>query len=140
MAIIWGSAFKLVFSMGMSTDEMVNKQIREEYFLHKDIVQIKSLNDSYYKLTKKIMTTFRWISHYCSNAKYVLCIDDDVILNKYEFINYLKQIPYKQNQIFGNLVKGSYPRRDINNKFYVKWSEYPLKKYPWYVDGKMNDL
>jgi hypothetical protein len=134
----FGSDFKLVFSVGMSSDEMVNAKIKEEYLLHKDIVQIKSLNDSYYKLTKKVMTSFKWTSHYCSNAKYILRIDDDVILNKYEFINYFKQIPYRKSQVYGNLIKGSYPRRDINNKFYVNWNEYPLKKYPWYVDGKRN--
>jgi len=115
----------------------VNKKIREEYLLHKDIIQMNSFVDSYFLMTKKIIKSFKWTSYYCSNAKYVLRINDDVILNKYEFINYFKQIPYKQSQIYGNLVKGSYPNRDINSKFYVKWNEYAPKKYPWYVDGKI---
>jgi beta-1,3-galactosyltransferase 1 len=132
-----GSDFKLVFSVGMSKDEKVNKKIREEYLLHKDIIQTNSFVDSYFLMTKKIIKSFKWTSHYCSNAKYVLRINDDVILNKYEFINYFKRIPYKQSQIYGNLIKGSYPRRDINNKFFVEWREYPLKRFPWYVDGKI---
>jgi hypothetical protein len=132
----FGSDFKLVFSVGMSKDEKVNAKIREEYHLHKDIIQMNSFVDSYFLMTKKIIKSFKWTSHYCSNAKYVLRINDDVILNKYDFINYFKQIPYRQSQIYGNLVKGSYPNRDIKSKFYVKWSEYAPKKYPWYVDGK----
>ena len=97
---------------------------------------MNSFVDSYFLMTKKIIKSFKWTSHYCSNAKYVLRINDDVILNKHEFIDYFKQIPYKKSQIYGNLIKGSYPRREINNKFFVEWREYPLKRYPWYVDGK----
>lgn len=130
------SNFKLIFAMAMSNDKKVNEKIQEESNLYKDILQIASIKDSYYKLTKKVMKTFRWLSHYCSNVKYVLHLNDDVVLNKNNLIDYFEKITYQRNQIYGNLIKGSYPNRDITSKFYVKWSEYGLKKYPWYVDGK----
>ena len=47
--------FKLIFSLGMSMDDEVNKRIEEESLLHKDIVQMKSFNDSYHVMTTKIM-------------------------------------------------------------------------------------
>lgn len=47
--------FKLVFSLGMSKDDEVNKRIEKESRLYKDILQIKSFNDSYQIMTTKIM-------------------------------------------------------------------------------------
>ena len=47
--------FKLTFSLGMSMDDEVNKRIEEESLLHKDIIQMKSFNDSYHVMTTKIM-------------------------------------------------------------------------------------
>jgi len=130
------SKFRLIFAMAMSNDKTINQKIKEESRLHKDILQIKTFKDSYFKLTKKVMKVFKWIINYCAHAKYALNICDDVILNKNNLINHFEKIPYRPNQIYGNLVKGSYPNRDLTSKFYVKWSEYALKKYPWYVDGK----
>ena len=47
--------FKLIFSLGMSADNEINKKIEQESLLYKDILQMKSFNDSYHIMTTKIM-------------------------------------------------------------------------------------
>ena len=93
--------------MSMSTNNTINKNIEQEFYIHKDILQIKTFNDSYYLMTTKIMKTFKWISIYCSNAKYIMRINDDVVVNTFELIKYFKKVPYQERKIYGKNHFGS---------------------------------
>lgn len=52
-------------------------------------------------MTTKIKKSLKWIFHYCSNTKYILRINDDVVVNTLSLISHFKKIPYENNQIFG---------------------------------------
>ena len=128
--------FKTIFTFALSSNKTTNKKIEEENKIHRDILQINNFIDNYFNLTTKIMKTFKWISKYCSNAKYILRIDDDVILNTHYFIDHFKRLPYKKNQMFGFAFYGARPARNQEHKFYVSEKDYPRAVYDPYIDGK----
>ena len=88
--------------------------------------------------SKCIFKTFKWISVYCSNAKYILRINDDVVLNTFALISYFKALPYEPSLIYGKIMGGR-PRRDPLNGFSISKQEYSLSKYPDYPDGKCDE-
>ena len=126
---------RLVFSVGMSTNSTINKQIEDEFRLHKDIVQINHFTDSYFNLTTKIMYTFKWIRQYCTNAKYILRINDDVVVNKPALVNYFSSLNYKTNSIYGFAIYGAAPKRDKTSKFYISYELYNNSRYNTYLEG-----
>ena len=114
----WGNrtlspVFKLIFTIGMSKDDVVNKRIENEFSLHKDILQINHFIDSYFNMTTKIMKSLKWITEYCSNAKYIMRINDDVVVNTYPLIEHFKKLPYQLNQIFSGISEYTYHRQYI---------------------------
>jgi hypothetical protein len=130
---------KVIFVVGMSKNDDVNERIKQEFFTHLDIVQMK-FNDSYYTITKKVMFSFKWIHTYCPNAKYALRINDDVFVNTFALIKLFKNaIELKSRQIYGFLVKNftAQVSRRNNDKFYVSRKDYALDHYPDYPSGKL---
>lgn len=137
----WGNKdispdFKLIFTVGMSEDNRINSKIEKEYEKSQDIIQINNFIDSYYRLTTKIMKSFKWISKYCFNAKYILRLNDDVIVNTHHLIKHFRSLNLKKNQIFGNPFYNAAPVRVKDHKFYISEKVYPNSKYEDYVDGK----
>jgi len=126
--------FRLIFSLGFSSNLTVNNLIVEEFKIHKDILQINNFTDSYYNMTTKIMKTFKWISKYCINAQYILRINDDVMVNTFSIINYFKNITYKKNQLFGHLLSKTVPIR-FQHKHFVSKEQFPRDYYPDYPEG-----
>ena len=131
---IFDQDMKLIFLLAKSANETVNKQIFDEHNQYKDVL-LKNYTDSYHNLTAKIMFGLNWVSKYCPNSKYVLRINDDVIVNTYALISYLKSIEYKPNLIYGYTIAGVGPIRDPNSKFYVSKKEYPKNYYETYIEG-----
>ena len=136
----WGnkslsSDFKLIFTIGMSTEHTVNQKIADEFVLHNDILQLTNFNDSYFNMTTKIMKSFKWISEYCSNAFYVLRINDDVVVNTFQLISHFRGLSYKKNQIFGFRIYGVGPVRWKDSKFYVSEKDYNKSYYDDYIEG-----
>jgi hypothetical protein len=136
----WGNKnisddFKIIFTIGMSKNETIYRQIEEEHNINQDILQINNFIDEYFNLTTKIMKSFKWITQYCSNAKYILRINDDVILNTHFFIDHFKRLPYATNQMFGFALYGATPARDERSRFFVSEKVYPKSTYDDYVDG-----
>ena len=135
----WGNAkfrqdMKLIFLLAKSANETINKMIVDEFLEHKDIVQ-KDYIDSYHNLTAKIMFGLNWVSKYCPNSKYILRINDDVVLNTNALIKYFKELDYASNRIYGFGIRGVSPIRDLNSKFYVSEKEYPNPTYDPYIEG-----
>ncbi len=61
-----------------------------------DLVQ-ENFIDSYRNLTLKTLMGIRWASIHCSNAKFVVKIDDDVIINPFYLLNYLDNVTNTTN-------------------------------------------
>ena len=86
---------RLLFMMGKVNDQHVMEAILFEYETYKDIVQEDFL-DSYKNLTYKGLMALKWISTYCSQANYVLKVDDDIMVNTFTLMNHLKYLDHHE--------------------------------------------
>jgi len=77
----------------------------------------------------------------CTNAKYIIKIDDDLALNSKNLINYLTNDSQKyKNTFFCDFLTNGNPHKDKSSKWYVKDEEYNVKlykleKYPTFCLG-----
>lgn len=134
-----------IFVVATSTNETINLMIRDEFELYQDIVQINDLVDSYRVINIKIMKAFKWIAKYCTRAKYILRICDDVIVNTPKLIKNFRYDPfykYEKNKIYAMTLSGVGPDHNPSSKWYVSELEFnqtypPEYKgvYPKYPQG-----
>ncbi|CAF1280249.1 unnamed protein product [Rotaria sordida] len=129
---------RLVFMIGKTLDNNVMKAIEYENELYRDIVQ-EDFIDSYKNLTYKGIMALKWISIYCSKIKYVLKVDDDIVVNTFTLTNHLKSLdkhnPNQHNTIFCLLWMGMSVMRNIKSKWYISKEDFPLDKFPPYCSG-----
>ncbi|KAL1479587.1 hypothetical protein MTO96_051735 [Rhipicephalus appendiculatus] len=141
----WGGAltrmhgFKVVFMLGRPRSDIVQDRILRENATHDDIVQ-GNFVDSYKNLTLKSLMMLRWAHHFCPNASYLLKIDDDVLLNVWDFAVTLCRLSANKQQrtIWGRVCSRSKPmrrRKGRYRKWYVPRWMYPKATYPDYVNG-----
>lgn len=106
---------RVVFMIGKSMDKTVMKAIEYENELYRDIVQ-EDFIDAYKNLTYKGIMALKWISIYCPQTKYVLKVDDDVVVNTFTLMNHLKFLdksdPNKHGTILCLLWKSMGVMRD----------------------------
>ena len=127
-----------VFIIGLSSNESVNTQIRLESRLYGDIVQGNFI-DTYRNLTLKTILGIKWVSEYCDNAKFVLKVDDDMVVNTKSLVAYFLQLNKNntmtpKNSMYGLCVT-TVVQRDNTSKFYVPVEEFSGDRYPMYCIG-----
>jgi len=129
---------RLVFMIGKSLDNNIMKAIEYENEIYRDIVQ-EDFIDSYKNLTYKGIMALKWISIYCSKTKYVLKVDDDIVVNTFTLTNHLKFLdkhnPNKQSTILCLLWQAMGVMRDSKSKWYLSREDFPLDKFPPYCSG-----
>jgi len=152
---------RLVFMMGKTVNEHIMKAIEYENSIYHDIVQ-EDFIDSYKNLTYKGIMALKWISIYCQQTKYILKVDDDIVVNTFTLMNHLKFLDKhkktQENTILCLLWSAMTVMRDrfdemktktvqvlISNFSKSKWhlsrEEFPLEKFPPYCSGSgMNYL
>ena len=147
---------RLVFMIGQTLDKNLMKAIEYENEMYQDIVQ-EDFIDSYKNLTYKGVMALKWISTYCSKTKYVLKVDDDIVVNTFTLINHLKFLdkhtPHRENTILCLLWQAMGVMRDRSvrltwsecylfwllcfskSKWYLSKEDFPLDKFPPYCSG-----
>lgn len=78
-------SMKIVFLLGKPTRESTQTLIEHEQKMYKDLVQGDFI-DSYHNLTHKGVLGLRWVSEYCSQAKFIVKVDDDVFVNVFKLL------------------------------------------------------
>ncbi len=78
---------RLVFFLGRSNtsttfDYHYKQNISEESLLYGDIIQLDFI-DHYRNLTYKAISVLKWITTFCTDARFVIKADDDVFVNIY---------------------------------------------------------
>ncbi|MCL4144272.1 UNVERIFIED_CONTAM: hypothetical protein GTU68_009978 [Idotea baltica] len=110
-------------------------QIREENIIHRDIIQ-GNFKEHYHNLTYKHVMGLQWVNTFCSQAKYIIKMDDDIIVDIYRFTDILKyRYINRSNLMVGFLIIGGIVIRDRKSKYYVKENEFGGKIYPNYMSG-----
>ena len=123
-------------SIGPQTKPHITKElIANESRRSQDILQFDFV-DAYHNLTYKQLLGFRWVNTYCKQAKFLVKVDDDVLVNTPLIMQYLT-LPEKFFEGFYCWVlRGSPVQRNKNNfKWGVSKEEYSNHVYPPFCVG-----
>ncbi|XP_063420262.1 beta-1,3-galactosyltransferase 5-like [Mytilus trossulus] len=126
-----------VFVLGQTPKQKIQQRINDESEKYMDIVQ-GNFVDSYRNLTYKRVFSLFWVNNFCSNAKFVVKVDDDVIINIPLLIQHLRQKTKKNlitNVLECNMLTDTKPLRHKNSKWRTSLLEYRYPTFPPYCDG-----
>lgn len=129
--VLEGMGIKRVFLLGEVPDKFYTKQaaILDESKRFGDIVQ-GAFTEAYRNLTYKHIMGLKWVTENCNLVKYVIKMDDDIVVNFEKIVSFLKKKSIPNNVIAGYILRGLTPIREPANKWYVTSDEYRYSKYP----------
>ena len=112
--------------------------LEDENDRYSDLLQ-GTFKEAYRNLTYKHVMGLQWVTQYCSQASFVIKMDDDIILDFYRILHIIDANLNGQNKSFlmGFVLKGTLPVREPANKWFVTKSEYPGSIYPPFLSGWM---
>ncbi|KAG6448263.1 hypothetical protein O3G_MSEX005403 [Manduca sexta] len=136
----WGreiESTKLVFLVGEPENLTISQKVLAESALYGDIVQ-GNFKDEYRNMTYKHVMGLKWVSHHCSQAKYVLKTDDDVVVNLDALLHFLGRelSPWgAKGLITCHVAVHAEVQRSDESKWKVTAEEYKFEFYPNYCAG-----
>ncbi|CAG5123296.1 unnamed protein product [Candidula unifasciata] len=113
----------------------IQQEIDQEAKVFGDIIQ-EDFEDVYKNNRLKSVAMLRWISKYCTSAKYVIRTDDDIGINISSLVPVLERTARSlDNFMIGRKLVNDVPARDVNSKYYMSLREYPKRNLPPYLLG-----
>ena len=130
-----GWRVKTVFMLGTSTNISQKSIVSESKTFH-DIIQ-ENFIDSYRNLTIKHIMAIKWIKDHCLSPKFIVKVDDDLIVNVFEMVEFVKNVDIFDDgkSIYCSIIENEKPIRNETNKWFVSLEEYPLSSYLTYCGG-----
>ena len=139
---------RVVFMLGATPDKAVQDRIHQESRTFRDIVQ-EDFIDSYVNLSFKGIMASKWIADNCQNAKYIIKVDDDIVLDIFKMVEFLKNnvkprarsmychvMDEKLRQFY--LVRpGSENAKELSEVFIVSDRQFTGDRYPEYCHGML---
>ncbi|XP_018370601.1 PREDICTED: beta-1,3-galactosyltransferase 5 isoform X2 [Trachymyrmex cornetzi] len=129
-----------VFLLGTLNDyaerktHMLQNALLDESQRFNDLLQGDFL-DTYRNLTRKHLMGLQWAANNCKDVKYIMKMDDDIIVNIYGILEKLHSGMIEKNSLTGYIMKNMIPVREPANKWYVSKAEYADNIYPDFVSG-----
>ncbi|XP_067011634.2 beta-1,3-galactosyltransferase 5 [Anabrus simplex] len=99
-----------------------------------DLIQ-GNFYEAYRNLTYKHMMGLHWVTRYCPQAKYIIKMDHDIVIDMYRLMELLSHKQYSKPLLLGYVFRGMVPVREPANKWYVTRNEYPNSVYPPFLSG-----
>ncbi|XP_013773960.1 beta-1,3-galactosyltransferase 5-like [Limulus polyphemus] len=131
------SSVRVVFLLGMSTDNKTEQLVHSESVKYSDVIQANFI-DSYKNLTLKSALMLRWVTEFCNSVNILVKIDDDTYLNLEKLMKKIRSShPSNSLKIHGLTFGRSRPVRKQNHKWFVSVKEFPYRHYPEYASGPM---
>ncbi len=132
---------RLVFMLGVNSKNLkIQKLLELESNVYGDLVQ-ENFEDSYKNLTYKGIMSLKWIAEYCSEAKYVLKVDDDIIVNTFTLFRHLKSLQSheltrnKKRTVMCLVWNRMLVQRQKDQKWYLSYDEYKYDYFGKYCSG-----
>ncbi|GAB6026890.1 Beta-1,3-galactosyltransferase 1 [Chamberlinius hualienensis] len=127
-----------VFFIGQILDNETALGVKAESERYHDIIQSDYV-DNYKNLSFKAISAFKWVTDNCANAKFILKVDDDVFVNVFGLVRFLKSMENEKSTrlvgIHGLKWLGMEVFRKKYSKWYVSKDEYPFNTFPMYCSG-----
>ncbi|XP_012278497.1 beta-1,3-galactosyltransferase 5 [Orussus abietinus] len=115
------------------TTKVSQSAILDEAHRFRDIIQGNFI-EAYHNLTYKHLMGLQWAVTTCSHARYVMKMDDDIILNLYSILDKIHFIA-PSDALMGYIFKNMVPIREPNNKWYVTKEDFSSDVYPEFLSG-----
>ncbi len=83
----------------------------------------------------------KWAANSCHGTKFFLKVDDDLLVNMYALLPFLRTYPQPvNNSIYGLPQLKSEVIRDPKRKVFLSKNDYPNDFFPPYCSGKQNKI
>jgi beta-1,3-galactosyltransferase 1 len=118
----------------MDMNSKVQTGIEEESGIFRDILQ-GDFTDTYRNLTHKGVMGFKWITERCRNAKMIMKVDDDFVVNMFVYFQKLNG-PLKHINVYCERMEGKIQRKN-ESKWFVSNDHFRGEThYKEYCEGK----
>jgi hypothetical protein len=141
------SSINVKFLFLLDVDERLDRQIALENELFSDIIQVE-LPQQYTLVTHRILSLLEWSFRFCRHAKYVFKTDDDIFINIFLLLKYLRPFldqtvsnSFRTNEmhLHGYVHRGAVVFRKtadgVNARYIVTRDEFPCDFYPDFLSG-----
>lgn len=91
--------------------------------------------DTYDNLTLKTIMAFRWVTEFCSNARFLMKTDDDVFINTANLVKFLLKLNSSDHVFTGYPLIDNFAYRGLYKRRYISYHEYPFQWFPPYCSG-----
>ncbi|XP_040297976.1 acetylgalactosaminyl-O-glycosyl-glycoprotein beta-1,3-N-acetylglucosaminyltransferase-like [Bufo bufo] len=130
-----GAHVRRIFVSGTSKneDKPLRQLLKTESETYGDILQW-DFHDTFFNLTLKQFLFHVWLDKYCPGANFFFNGDDDVFVNTFNVVTYLRSNEADRHLFVGQLVENVGPIRDTGSKYYVP-EQVTTSNYPAYCAG-----
>lgn len=134
----WGlnlDSAKVLVRFFVGQDDGWDSIIAREQELHNDVIKT-DLADTYFNLSRKVLSALSWSVRNAPRARYVMKTDDDTYVNVPYLLHALRSHALGDDySITGAVCVNSSVVRDPADKWFVTYLDYPSDVYPTYVFG-----
>jgi hypothetical protein len=128
----------VAFVIGRSASDNINSEIDNEAARHGDIMQ-GNFTDTYLNLPFKPLAWLPWINNNCLNAKLLIKVDDDVVVNTRRVLDFVKtnRLNHQERSFTCDMLKESRIDRDPHSPYFISFDEHEADQelYDPYCNG-----